>query len=49
MAADYLTIPISSVSVEELFSDAGEIITEHRNRLDPQIIKKLLCLQNWVN
>ena len=48
MATDYLAIPISSVSVEELFSAAGEIITEQRNRLQSDIIKKIMCLQNWI-
>jgi len=48
MATDYLAIPISSVSVEELFSAAGEIITDQRNRLQSDIIKKIMCLQNWI-
>ncbi len=49
IAMDYLTIPISSVSVEELFSKAGDVVTDQRNRLDPNIIKKILCLENWID
>lgn len=49
MASDYLSIQISSVSVEQLFSEAGEIVTKKRNRLNDDTIKELICLDNWID
>ena len=45
LAEYYLTPPPSSVDVERLFSTAGDIITNERNRLLPDNAAKLLFLR----
>ena len=47
LAIHYLTPPESSVGVERLFSVAGDILTNDRNRLNPERAEKILfCHQN---
>ena len=45
LAEYYLTSPPSSVDVERLFSTAGDIITNERNRLLPENAAKVLFLK----
>ena len=45
LAEYYLTPPPSSVDVERLFSTAGDIITNERNRLLPENAAKVLFLR----
>jgi hypothetical protein len=44
-ARKYLAIPASSASVERLFSVAGNIITEDRNRLKPENASSVIFLR----
>ena len=45
VAIQYLTPPPTSVSVERLFSTAGDIVTAERNRLNPENAEKILFLR----
>ena len=45
IAVDYLTPPPTSVSVERLFSTAGDIVTPERNRFLPENAEKVLFLR----
>lgn len=47
MAQDILSIPLSSVSVERLFSSARDVIPYRRNRLSPEMLQNLLLLKSW--
>ncbi len=47
MAKDYLTIQSSSVPSENLFSGAGNVITDSRNRLSSDTAQCLVCLKSW--
>ena len=46
LARQYLGIPATSVPVERLFSQAGELISAKRNSLQPENANILLCLHD---
>ncbi|KAF1895890.1 hypothetical protein Lal_00033953 [Lupinus albus] len=48
IARDLLAIPISTVASESSFSTGGRILTPHRNRLRPDTVEALMCLQDWL-
>ena len=47
IAKDYLSIQASSSPSERLFSGAGDMITDERNRLSPDSSRALICLKSW--
>ena len=47
MARNYLAIQSSSVPSENLFSEAGNIITDSRNRLSSDTSRAVVCLKSW--
>lgn len=47
MARDILSISATSVPAERLFSKAGLVIRKHRNRLNAESARSLLCLNSW--
>ncbi|KIM51048.1 hypothetical protein SCLCIDRAFT_52613, partial [Scleroderma citrinum Foug A] len=47
MALDYLTIPATSVDVEQLFSKGRVVLPYLRNCLLSQSTRALLCLRQW--
>ena len=50
LACYYLTPPPTSTDVERLFSIAGNILTDSRNRLTPENLEKLLFIrQNYIS
>jgi len=48
IAKDYLIIQATSVPAEQAFSVAGNMITQTRNRLDPETARMTLCLKSWI-
>ena len=48
MAADYLAIPASSVPVECVFSDAKNLVSFKRKKLQAKSIKAIMCLNSWL-
>ncbi|EPS96714.1 hypothetical protein FOMPIDRAFT_35943, partial [Fomitopsis schrenkii] len=48
MALCYLTIPLTSVGVERLFSKGHILITHLRNGLSAASIWAILCLNDWA-
>jgi hypothetical protein len=48
MARDYLAVPASSVPAERLFSRAGDVVTQKRNRLLDTATKHILLVENWI-
>ena len=47
IAADCLAIQPTSTSCEILFSSAGNTTSGTRNRLDPETVDRLMCLNKW--
>jgi len=46
-ALDMLAIPAMSAECERVFSSAKHLITDARNRLNPDIIEANECLKHW--
>ncbi|XP_021980631.1 zinc finger BED domain-containing protein RICESLEEPER 2-like [Helianthus annuus] len=47
MAADILSIPITTVASESAFSAGGRVIDPHRSRLGTKIVDMLVCGADW--
>jgi hypothetical protein len=47
MANKYLCIPATSVPSERLFSKAGLVTNDRRNRLNPKKLDQILFLNGW--
>ena len=47
LARDVLTVPVSTVSSESVFSTTGRILEERRRRLSPDMVKILTCVKDW--
>lgn len=48
MAPDFLGIQATSVPVERLFSRSFILIRKHINRLNSDIARELLCINDWT-
>ncbi|KFY05060.1 hypothetical protein O988_00291 [Pseudogymnoascus sp. VKM F-3808] len=47
IAQDHLAIPATSAPSKQVFSNGADIITKKGNRLSPETLRYLLCLQDW--
>lgn len=48
MARDFLSTAATSVPSERLFSQVGLVLRKHRNRLNEDSAKSILCLISWL-
>ncbi|KAK4370003.1 hypothetical protein RND71_009478 [Anisodus tanguticus] len=48
IARDILSIHVSSVASESVFSTGGRVLNTHCSRLLPSTIEALMCAQNWI-
>ena len=48
VARDIFAIPVSTVASESAFSTSGCVLSEHRSRLNSDIMEALMCSQNWL-
>jgi hAT family C-terminal dimerisation region len=48
MARHYFAIPATSVPVEQVFSGAGNVATDKRNRLSSDTMQFILCIKSWL-
>ena len=49
IAKDYLCIQITSVPYERSFSISGLTVTKLRNQLNPETVRRLMCLKSWFS
>jgi hypothetical protein len=47
LARDVLSVPVSTVSSESVFSTTGRILEERRRRLSPDMVEILTCVKDW--
>jgi hypothetical protein len=47
IARDIMTIHITTVASESVFSTWGRVISPHRSRFAPKIVEGLMCIQVW--
>jgi len=48
LAKKYLSVIVTSVPCERLFSEAGQVVTKRRNRLSPDTVYRLLFLNSYL-
>src|SRR5437763_3645190 len=50
MARDILAVPIAGVGCERIFSEAGDVVTYRRNRLNPSTVSDIMISKlHWKN
>jgi hypothetical protein len=42
-----VSIPVTTVASESVFSTEGRVISPHRSRLAPKTVEGLMCMQTW--
>jgi hypothetical protein len=48
VARDIFAILVSTVASEYAFSTSGRVLSEHRSRLNSDILEALMCSQSWL-
>ena len=47
MARDILSILVSTVASEHIFSQSGRVLEERRARLNEDILEAQMCIKDW--
>ena len=47
IAHDVLTIPVSTVASEAVFSAGGRVVSKKRCNLVPDVIEAGICVKDW--
>lgn len=48
LARDVLSIPMSTVTPESIFSSGSRVIDDHRSSLRPETVQALVCAKDWL-
>ncbi|PKA61305.1 Putative AC transposase [Apostasia shenzhenica] len=48
MARDFLSIPISTVTLENAFDESGRVLDQHLSALNPDILEAFICTRDWL-
>lgn len=47
MAHDVLTVHVSTVTPEEVFSKGGRVLNKEKSSLEPELLEAIICLRDW--
>ena len=47
MARDVLTVHVSTVTPEEVFSKGGRVLNKEKSSLEPELLEAIICLRDW--
>ena len=47
MAHDILTIPVSTIASEQVFSYSGRVVDERLTLLNENILEVAMCIKDW--
>ena len=47
MARDVLTVHVSIVTPEEVFSKGGRVLNKENSSLEPELLEAIICLRDW--
>jgi hypothetical protein len=48
IARDIMSIPVTTMASESVFSTGGRVISPSRSRLAPKMVEASMCMQAWV-